>query len=200
MSNVIQLLKKKLGGMKANADKWLNQPVTITAMEGYITQMEAAEAKIDNAAHALQQARDEGRNLAEEITVKIGQVDSLAEGIHALELVKLPEYGIEVRKGKTSKPVPFKAVIHSIADEPDGVGFIITFNKLTDADHYEVEKGVAANADDKTLAPPYPFLKSTSKTVVYDDDIAKGKRYFYRVRGINAAGAGAWSEPVSRVQ
>jgi hypothetical protein len=186
--------------MKANAEKWQNQPITVVELEGYIKKLEDAEASIESTANALQQFREAGRNLVEEITVKVGQVDSFAEGIHALEQAKLMEYGIEGRKDKSSKPIPVKAVINSIADEPDGVGFIVTFLKLAGADHYEVEKGMAPNADDKVLAPPYPFLKSTSKTVVYDDDIVKGKRYFYRVRGINAAGSGAWSEPVSRVQ
>jgi len=50
------------------------------------------------------------------------------------------------------------------------------------------------------LQPPYPFLKSTKKLVYVDDDVEAGVRYFYRVRAVNATGAGAWSEPVSAVQ
>jgi hypothetical protein len=200
ISNLVIILKGKISGMKDNAEKWQSLPVTIVEMEGYVKKLEEAEARIDTAANELRQARAAGRNLAAEINLKAGQVDSLAEGIHALELVKLSEYGIGTRKGKSSKPVPGKAIISSIADEFNGAGFIVTFIKLAHADHYEVERGVAPNADDKVLETPFPFLKSTTKTIVNDDDVEKGKRYFYRVRGVNAAGHGAWSEPVSRVQ
>jgi len=169
-------------------------------VEALIDELEKGQAKIDSATNALQQAREAAHALTDTINVKIKQIDSFAEGIHALEPSKLNEYGIETRKGKSVKAVPAKAMINGITDEPDGVGFIINFLKIAEADHYEIEKGVALNADDKVLSPPYPFLKSTTKTTIYDDDVAKGKRYFYRVRGINASGAGGWSEPVSRVQ
>ena len=69
----------------------------------------------------------------------------------------------------------------------------------------KIEKAEAIVAATDTTAatvlqPPYPFLKSTKKLLFVDDDVEAGVRYFYRVRGVNATGAGAWSEPVSRVQ
>jgi hypothetical protein len=45
------------------------------------------------------------------------------------------------------------------------------------------------------MAPPYSFLKSTSKITITDDHIEKGRRYFYRVRVVNARGCGEWSKP-----
>ena len=44
------------------------------------------------------------------------------------------------------------------------------------------------------------LYKTTTKTPFVDDDVFKGVRYFYKVRAINAAGEGPWSEAVSRVQ
>lgn len=48
--------------------------------------------------------------------------------------------------------------------------------------------------------PAFTHLVTVRKTKYTDDDVAKGTRYFYRIRGINSKGAGEWSEPVSRVQ
>ena len=91
-------------------------------------------------------------------------------------------------------------MITSIVDDSDGEGFVVTWLSVPEADHYEIEKGVAAAITDMVLAPPFPFLKSTSKITITDDDVEKGRRYFYRVRAVNAAGTGEWSEPVNRVQ
>ena len=200
ISDVILSLKSKVAGMVANAAKWQNQQVNVEELEGYIVQLDKIQIDIDAAETALQQKREAGRKLTEVVLQKIKQVDSFAVGIHFNETTKLAEYGIESRKGKSSKAVPTKAIITSVTDEANGDGFVVTFQKLVDADHYEVEKGVSPGAGDKVLAPPFPFLKSTSKTVVNDTEVEKGRRYFYRVRGVNATGVGEWSEAVSRVQ
>jgi hypothetical protein len=50
------------------------------------------------------------------------------------------------------------------------------------------------------MAPPYHFLKDTSKTTISYDDIEKGRRYFYRIRVVNARGCCEWSKPENRVQ
>ncbi|HRH48838.1 MAG TPA: fibronectin type III domain-containing protein [Panacibacter sp.] len=50
------------------------------------------------------------------------------------------------------------------------------------------------------LQPPYSHYKTTKKLTFTDDDVKRGQRYFYRVRGLDRNGYGEWSEPVSRVQ
>lgn len=198
--DMIQQLKSRKAGMTANPDKWKNQPVSPTDLENYVTQLETASAEIDKAEALLQQKRENGRQLVETLSKKVKQVDSLATGIHADEPVKLNEYGIAAKKAKTSRSVPPKASIKSIVDDSDGEGFVVILKKLPTADHYEIEKGVSTDNSVMVLPPPYPFLKTTTKITIVDDDIIKGKRYFYRVRGVNTAGPGEWSEPVSRVQ
>lgn len=200
ISDLIQLLKSRIAGMNANADKWTNQPVAKADLEDYVKQLETDQDEIDKAAAVLQQKREASRQLVENLTRKLKQVDNLAMGIHAEEAVKLGEYGITLRKEKSSRSVPGKAIISSITDDADGEGFVISLTKLNEAEHYEIEKGVATDNSSLVLAPPYPFLKTTTKLTFVDDDIIKGKRYFYRARGINATGPGEWSEPVSRVQ
>lgn len=200
ISDVIAELKSRMAGMQANADKWANLAVTATEIEDFIKQLEAQSVKIDMAEATLQKEREAGRRLAETFTLKQKQVDSLAYGIHAEETIKLADYGLSTRKPGSTKPVPAKGVIASITDDSDGIGFVVSWNTLANAEFYEIEKGVAANTSDLVLQPPYPFLKTTTKTTLVDDAVDKGRRYFYRVRGVNATGTGEWSEPVNRVQ
>jgi len=123
----------------------------------------------------------------------------LAIGFHSTSELKLSDYGIESRKTATAKEIPEKAVITSIIDDNDGEGFILTVTYITDADYYEWQKLIGTNGED-LVNPPYPFFKTSKKTTFVDDDVPRGKRCFYRVRGVNATGVGEWSERVSKVQ
>lgn len=44
------------------------------------------------------------------------------------------------------------------------------------------------------------IYKNSGKLKVIDNSIQKGVRYFYRIRGVNNKGTGAWSDTISRVQ
>jgi len=200
LEDLIQKFKSRIAGVDANPEKWVNQPITKTDLEKDLGQLETSQKNIDKAKNSLQKEREAGRQLVDTLIIKLNQVDKLAEGIHGQEMVKLNDYGIASRKEKTTRPIPSKGRIDYIADDSDGEGFVICLVKLADADHYEIQKGVAADNSTMVLSPPYPFFKTTKKITIVDDDVEKGKRYFYRVRGINNTGAGEWSEPVSRVQ
>lgn len=200
ISDVIVELKSRKAGIQANSDKWGGLAVTADELDDYVKQLEAQSLKIDMAEATLQKEREAGRRMAETFTLKQKQVDSLAYGIHAEETIKLADYGLSTRKAATTKPVPAKGVITGITDDSDGIGFVVSWTALANADFYEIEKGIAPNTSDLVLQPPYPFLKTTTKTTLVDDAVEKGRRYFYRIRGVNATGTGEWSEPVNRVQ
>lgn len=200
IQTLIDEFRSRIAGIKANIEKWTGLEVTTVILEGHIKELEDQSDKIKAAESAVQKARDAGHKLEESLLLKLKQVDNLAYGIHAMEPVKLIDYGLSTRKPSSSKPKPAKCMILSITDEEDGEGFVISWATVAEADHYQVEKGAATAITDKVLAPPYPFLKSTSKTTITDEDVEKGRRYFYRVRAVNAAGSGEWSEPVNKVQ
>jgi hypothetical protein len=197
---IIDDLNDRIAGMKANPEKWTNQPVTVAELEADVASLEAQAAKIAAAEGALQKEREAGRKLVETFDQKVKQVDNLTFGIHATETTKLVDYKLSLRKSNSSKPIPSKGMMISIVDDVDGEGFVVTWGVIAGADHYEIERGIAPNITDLVLSPPYSFLKTTTKTVLNDDDVLKGKRYFYRIRAVNAAGTGEWSEPVNRVQ
>jgi hypothetical protein len=200
MSNLIADFRDRLAGMKENNAQWDSQSIKEVDVEEIILNLENVEKEIDAAKITLQRKRAEGRKLVAKYAVQLDKIDCLAEGMHIEEKVKLSVYGISTRKSRSTQKNPDKVFITDIIDNVDGVGYIISFKKIKNADRYEIERGIASNPDDIILETPYPFYKTTTKVKVVDTHIEKGKRYFYRVRAINSAGSGEWSEPVSRIQ
>jgi hypothetical protein len=200
IQNLVDSLKSVVSGMKKNPEKWANLPVTVQDVESDIAELEKADSDIKDAEQSLTQKREVARTLATAKSSRLSQLQNLAIGLHADNSSKLTEYNIDARKISSAKPVPGKVHIVSITDDVDGIGFILTIAKESEADHYEIEKGEATNVNDLVLAPPFPFFKTTTKTTIVDDDVKKGVRYFYRVRAINPSGSGEWSESVNKVQ
>lgn len=200
MQDIKEELTALKKGMVGNAAIWAGQPVTAAQVQTAIDAIDAKNDEMDAAEVLLQQKRTEGRKLVEQYSPMAKLVSTLATGLHTTSPEKLGEYGIALPKAATTVPVPAKAVIASLTDDVDGEGFIITIQPLANADTFEVEKGVTAAADVTTLATPFSFYKNSKKLSFVDDDVLRGKRYFYRVRAFNRNGYGEWSEPVSRVQ
>ena len=64
----------------------------------------------------------------------------------------------------------------------------------------EMEVG-STTADITVLAAPFPDHRTSKKTTYTDNSTKQGMRYYYRVRWVNAHGAGEWSDiAVSGVQ
>lgn len=200
INDLVTELKDLKKGIGINAALWARMPVTEAQLQTAIDALETQDVAIDSAAVALQQQRTFGRNITEQYKPLAAQTENLASGILATNTEKLLDYGIKLRKDASTIPVPAKAMIASIIDDYDGEGFIVTYQSLENADSFEVEKGMAPTPDVLVLQPPYSHYKTTKKLTFTDDDVKRGQRYFYRVRGLNRNGYGEWSEPVSRVQ
>ena len=197
LRNEFSDLKK---GMETNNAKWVGQPVSALQVKDIIDDLQTKEDAVVSANNLLIQARSAVKDAVTLHAVVADQVISLAEGIHKLEPSKLSDYNLSLPKPKKPKVPPGKAVIDSLKDEEDGEGFIIKMLPLTDAEGFEIEKSGPQSPDLLVLAPPYTHLKTTQKLTYVDDEIIKGKRYFYRARAYNRRGNGEWSDVSSRVQ
>jgi hypothetical protein len=214
MLKYLQVVWDRLSGQKAgisnNSAAWTGQPDTPLTVQGDMDALVAKNGEVDSLEDQLSQKRAEARTLASDLTDKADATELRARGIHATEPGKLQEYNISLPADAQNKPVPAKAVIKKIEDDDDGIGFKIKIQNLPYAEFFEVQRGrIPADSPfpqpiptppPTVLQPPYPFLRSTKKQVIVDDDVEAGVRYFYRVRGVNATGPGEWSEPVSAVQ
>jgi hypothetical protein len=197
---IITRLTNFKNGQVKNADKWTKPDETPEAVQAVIDSLNNASKGIDDAKENLTLAQVNARNLESEATKKADELENLAIAYEKSDPVKLSLYGIELRKQKERKPAPTSTLHPKLQDDTDGVGFILTTNVESVADQYEWQKGTGADATKIDVIPEMKLFKTTTKTSFVDDDVNKGVRYFYRVRAINAAGEGPWSEAVSRVQ
>lgn len=204
MRKYLQTVYDRLSAMKSgitlNAAAWTGQPDTPATVQTEMDALAAIDAQIQQIEDAREQKVAEARALAAAKDTVADAIETRARAIHISDPQKLNEYDIKAQPSAAQpKPIPGKAVIASIADDDDGIGFKVKLQRLPDAEYYEVQRG-SLNGQGTVLQPPYPFLRTSRKTQFVDDDVESGTRYFYRVRGVNATGAGAWSEPVSAVQ
>jgi hypothetical protein len=200
----IQRLKSFKNGISGNSSAWTGQPDTPASTQAHIDALENADAEISDLETQLTQKRQAAKLLAQQKNDVADAIELRVKGIHAADSSKWIEYGLTdpnaATAGRSSRPVPAKGVVENIADDYDGVGFIVSIRQLADADSYEVQRGAGANAADVNTIPAMNYLRNVRKLNFVDDDVEKGIRYFYRYRGINTTGVGEWSEPVSRVQ
>jgi hypothetical protein len=204
LQKVINRLKAQKVGIVGNAASWVGQPDTPATHQGHIDALELIDAEIDALETQLTQKRQAARLLTDQKNAIADATELRVKGIHAATPPKWLDYGIadptSDAAARGTRDVPSKGIIKSVMDDYDGIGFIIDGQSLTDTDTYEFERGVAINATDVNTIPALHHFKISRKVKLTDDDVEKGKRYFYRYRGINSRGAGEWSEPVSRVQ
>jgi len=193
-------LKNEKRGMESNPTVWQNQPYTPVTLQGKIDLLDAKEAEIEKVNEQLKAMQVEAHALANECEDYADRVEALAIGLEGSSAEKLALYGIKLRKAAVKKSAPSKVLIPSLQDDTDGVGFIVSTQADPDADNYEWHKGIAADATKTDVIPELKYFTITAKTSFVDDDVPKGVRVFYRVRAINRAGQGPWSEAVSRVQ
>jgi len=225
MRKYLQTVFDRLNGLKSgiglNSAAWTGQPDTPATVQTEMDTLTTINSEIDQLEDAREQKIAQARALATSKNAAAAIIEKRAVAIHATDPGKLNEYNIAVGPASGQpRPVPAKAVIASIADDDDGIGFKVRTQKLDYVDHFEVERGVAGSgsgtragdsapvptppptpsAPGTVLQPPYPFLRTTKKLMFVDDDVEAGTRYFYRIRGVNTSGPGPWSEPVSAVQ
>ena len=205
LNAISKRLKAQKNGIAANAAAWVGQPDTPATNQAHIDALETMDTEVKTLETQLTQKRQAARTLAQQKAAVADAIDLRVQGIHATTPSKWIEYGLtdptsDAYKARTTRPVPDKCIVKSVIDDYDGIGFIVEIQTLPNADMFEIERGVAANAEDVNTIPTLAYLTTTRKLKYTDDDVDKGKRYFYRCRGINSKGVGEWSECVSRVQ
>jgi hypothetical protein len=179
---------------------WAGQAETVLTIQANIDAIDAMLAGVNSLEDQLSLKRKEARKLDKDLTLVADTVENKAIGFHTAKKELLVDYDIKVRKLAVKKPVPSAVLVPELADDVDGVGFVVSTQSDPDADKYEWQKGAGLNPQDLNTIPKMLHFKITSKIVFVDDDVEPGVRYFYRVRAFNATGEGAWSAAVSRVQ
>ena len=198
--DLVERLKLLLAGMVKNAVLWTNQPETPEKVQAKIDLINAMEKELEDLRKAAHEKQLEARALSDSIETYANSLESIAIGLEKGDGDKLAAYGIKLRKAAAPKAAPTKQLHPTIEDDSDGVGFVLSVAVDPDANNYEWEKGASADATKTDVIPELKWIKTTTKTYWVDDEVPKGVRIFYRVRAINNASSGPWSEAISKVQ
>ncbi len=200
LEDLINLFGGLKKGITTHAALWANQIYTPDYIQGIIDALNSKNEEIKTAENTSSRLKKEGRQMETQYQAVADKIIKMAGGFHADTSEQLIDYDIKLPKTPVAKPRPEVQEAVALKDDTDGQGFIVSTNGDPVANNYEWEKGQSANAADLNTIPEMKFFKYTSKTSFVDDDVARGVRYFYRVRAVNTAGEGPWSEAVSRVQ
>lgn len=187
-------------GMELHPTSWTGQAETPTTVDANMASIDQIQLEIVQKEDELSILKSKARSLESELELVADTIENKAIGFHTTEPEVLVDYDIKLRKPREKKPVPTTVITPELKDDYDGQGFIITIKVDPLADKYEWEKGVADDPKDLNTIPAMSHFKITSKTSFVDDEVAKGVRYFYRVRALNSTGNGPWSAAISRVQ
>lgn len=187
-------------GMLGSPDLWGNQPENAAKVQVKIDLLVAKEKDIEDLKAKMATQQAEAHTLSSECEDYADRLESIIIGLVGNVPEKLIPYGISPRRETTKKSAPSKVLHPALDDNTDGVGFIVSTGADPDAYHYEWEKGLATDPSKTDLIPELKFFRICTKSSFVDDDVPKGVRVFYRVRAVNRAGVGPWSEAVSRVQ
>ncbi len=193
-------LKELKDGVVKNIALWANTGITAETIQRWIDNLTTKETEVEELKTQVSVKLAEARDLQTSAEKYADKIENFALGFHSEDSAKLIEYGIQLRKEAKAKPAVTKKPVITLQDDTDGVGFILSIQADPDADMYEWHKGVAADPSKLDVIPAMTILKTTRKTSFVDDDVQKGQRVFYKVRGINSISEGPWSEPVSKVQ
>jgi hypothetical protein len=187
-------------GIAKNSAVWTATGITKEAVAQEIARLQTAEAELNALQTELAKKQTEAHTLRDAADVMLMRIDNYAFALHANERARLADYGLQADKAKKSKPAPSMKLGLTIEDDTDGAGFILTTTRDPLADRYEWYKGIAADAKTTEVIPAMTLFKTTRKISFTDNDVKQGERVFYKVRAVNTAGDGPWSDAASKVQ
>jgi hypothetical protein len=200
LSELVDELKELMSGIVKNAALWASQNITGAIVQQSIDAVNAMETEVAELKKQLSEKLTAARALQDATSQFVTKLENFAYAIHTDTPEKLVEYGLQPHKEAKSKSVPTQKPSVTLEDDTDGQGFIVSTNTDSDATLYEWYRGIAADASKTDVIPAMTLFKTTQKISFVDDDVIKGQRVFYKVRAVNPAGVGPWSDVASRVQ
>ena len=165
-------------------------PVTLMAFGTQITLAQTKLTASDNAAAASKQAtadKDVAIEALKAMAMQIvGYVDLTANGDES----KILSAGLSVRATKAPQSVPNQVANLSLTTGDNEVSLDAHWDSQGNASSFEVQKSA-----DPFTATSWTTADTVTKSSTTLTGLTSGNRMWVRVRAINSAGKGAWSDP-----
>lgn len=169
-------------------------PVTLTAFGTAITTAQTKLTAADNAASAAKQAtadKDTALNALKALGMQlVGYVDLTAAGDES----KILSAGLSVRAAKSPQSVPLPVQNLSLTAGDNAGTLDVHWDHLDNAKSYEVQ-----TSPDPFTATSFVAADTVTKSSTTLAGFTSGAKIWVRVRAINSAGKGAWSDVAVKV-
>ena len=167
---------------------------TLTVFGTAITTAQTKLTAADNAAQSSKQAtadKDAAMDALKALATQLaGYVDMTAAGDES----KILSAGLDVRSTKTPQSVPNQVANLSVTAGDNDGSLDAHWDPLGNAKSYEVQTSA-----DPFTSTSFVTRDTVTKSSTTIDGLTSGSRMWVRVRAINSAGKGAWSDPAVKV-
>jgi hypothetical protein len=169
-------------------------PVTLTAFGTAITAAQTKLTAADNAQATAKQATTDKDTAIATLTALamqiVGYVDTTAAG----DASKILSAGLSVRAAKSPKPVPGQVQNLSLTAGDNGGVLDAHWDSLRGAKSFEVQVKL-----EPMTATSFVTADTVTRSSATLRGLTSGTRVWVRVRAINSAGKGAWSDPATKI-
>jgi hypothetical protein len=191
--DAIQTCSNIKTALTGNAD-FTTPPVSLSAFGTLITAAQTALTASDNALAASKQATADKDVAIAALGAAANQIAAYVDLTANGDESKILSAGLSVRAARTPQVVPGQVMNLSLTTSDNAGALDVHWDSLPGAKSFEVQTS------------PDPFTTTSwvtadtltnSKTTL--TGFTSGSRLWVRVRGINSAGKGAWSDPAVKV-
>lgn len=167
---------------------------TLASLATLITTAQTKVTAAESAQNAAKQATTDKDTAMDALRAAAGQLASYVDLTANGDESKILSSGFSVRATAAPASVP-GPVMNVFITAGDSAGELdIQWDPNFDANRYEIQ--VCA---DSAFGAGVTSLASTTKSKTVANGLASGTRMWTRVRGLNAAGVGAWSDPATKI-
>jgi len=167
---------------------------SLTTFGGLITTAQTKLTTSDNAAIASKQATADKDDAIAALKQAASQLATYVELTAAGDENKIMSAGMDVRASRVPASAPGTVMNLSITAGDNAGELDLQWDPLSTANRYEAQLCAASD-----FATGVINLPSTSKSTSVANGLTTGTRMWARIRALNAAGPGAWSDVATKI-
>ena len=192
-AEVIQQCNNIKTAMTGNANFTTPTP-TLTAFGTLITTATTKLTSADNAQTAAKQATADKDTAIAALLASASQLSTYVDLIANGDQSKVLSAGMQVRSAATPTTAPNRVMNLAITSGDSAGELDLQWDTIPGAKTYEIQ-----TSPDPMTATSWTSQPSVTKSKAVILGLTSGARVWMRVRAVNSAGQGAWSDPATKI-
>jgi hypothetical protein len=166
----------------------------LTSLGNQITALTNSNNTYNQGELSQKQNKSARDNDVDALLATLTQLSGYVEAASGGDVVKIQSAGMDVRSSSAPATTPFPVMNLFITAGDDAGELDLQWDPMPGASRYEVQ--LCASPD---FASGIVNLASVSKSKAASTGLTSGVKMWARVRALNAAGTGAWSDPATKM-